>query len=182
MRRAFEERCEMECSRRGTHPLRTEIGCIGQGTGQQRSDIPRGVACADMGEVMGNTRPLMHFPQEIRNFDQRIHLADLRLQFFGCRRNFAPTFGALRLDPAVVGNQRGADLLILESTRRSVLSARKQEQIPNRRRQRSSSTERLAGECDATRTARHNRHVGCPSQPHRGRAVVNLYSARDQEV
>jgi len=27
-----------------------------------------GVACADMCEVIGKARPLMHFPEEIRNF------------------------------------------------------------------------------------------------------------------
>lgn len=42
-----------------------------------------------MCEVIGKARPLMHFPQQVRNFDQRIHLADLCVQFFGCRRNVA---------------------------------------------------------------------------------------------
>jgi len=58
---------------RAGHPFRTEIGRIGQHGG----DIPRCVARADICEVIGKARPVMHVSQEIKNFDQRIHLADL---------------------------------------------------------------------------------------------------------
>ena len=74
---------------RAGHPLRSEIGRIGQNAGQHSGNIPRGIACADMCEVIGKARPLMHFSQEIRNFDQRIHLADLDVQFLDGRRNVA---------------------------------------------------------------------------------------------
>lgn len=71
------------------HSLGTKIGRIRQNAGQHGRDVPWLVARAHMCEVIGKTRPLMHFPQEIRNFDQRIHLADLCIHFFGCRRNVA---------------------------------------------------------------------------------------------
>jgi len=71
------------------HPLRTEIGRIRKNAGQHGRDVPWLVARAHMCEVIGKARPVMYVPQEIGNFDQRIHLADLCVQFFGCLRNVA---------------------------------------------------------------------------------------------
>ena len=74
---------------RAGHPFRTEIGCVGQDAGQHGGNMPWGVASADMCEVIGKARPLMDVSQEIGNFDQRIHLADLGVQLVGRRGNIA---------------------------------------------------------------------------------------------
>lgn len=42
-----------------------------------------------MREVFGEASPIVHFPQEVRHLNHRIHIADLGIQFLGRRRNLA---------------------------------------------------------------------------------------------
>ena len=42
-----------------------------------------------MCELINKARPIVDVSQEIRNFDQRIHLADFDVQFLDCRGNVA---------------------------------------------------------------------------------------------
>ena len=68
---------------RTRHALRTEVRTVGNHTGQHRGDVLWHIPCPHMGEQVGKPGPFMHFPQQVRNFDERIYLADFGIEGVG---------------------------------------------------------------------------------------------------
>lgn len=71
------------------HAFRTEIGAVGEHAGQHGGYILRRISRPDMGELVGKSRPFMHFPQQIGNFDQGVHFGDFGIEGFCRGRNVA---------------------------------------------------------------------------------------------
>jgi hypothetical protein len=74
---------------RASHPLRPQVGRICQNARQHGRDIPRVVTRANVREAIRKAGPIVHFPQQVGNFNHWIHIADLCLQFLGCSGNLA---------------------------------------------------------------------------------------------
>lgn len=68
--------------RRPCHAFRAEIRAIGKHACQHGGDVLRRISRPDMGELVGKSGPFMHFPQEIGQFDQRIHVRDFGIEGF----------------------------------------------------------------------------------------------------
>ncbi len=62
------------------HAFRAEIGAIGKHAGQHGGNILWCISRPDMGELVGESRPFMHFPQQIGYLDQRIHVGDFGIE------------------------------------------------------------------------------------------------------
>lgn len=71
------------------HPFWAEIRAVGKYTGQHGSDVLGHIASSDVGELVRKPGPLMHFPQEIGDLDQGIHLRDFGIEGCGCGRYIA---------------------------------------------------------------------------------------------
>src|SRR5690606_2966339 len=71
------------------HALWSQIRRIRKYAGQHSRYVLWSVCRAHMRELTGESSPLMHFPQKVRDLDQRIHLADFDVQVLGRRGNLA---------------------------------------------------------------------------------------------
>ena len=65
------------------HPPCPEIGRIGQYPGQHRRNAAWRILSTDVREPIGKPGPGMHLHQEIRHFDQRIHVGQFPFQLLG---------------------------------------------------------------------------------------------------
>lgn len=74
---------------RSRHAFRAEICAIGKHAGQHGGNVLRYISSSDMSELVGESCPFMHFPQEIGDLDQRIHVRDFGVEDFGRGRYIA---------------------------------------------------------------------------------------------
>lgn len=71
------------------HAFRAKIGAIRQHAGEHGGDVLRRIPCPDMRELICKSSPLMHLPEKVGHFDQRIHFADFDVQLIRCGGNIA---------------------------------------------------------------------------------------------
>ncbi len=77
--------------RRSCHAFGSEVRAVRQNAGEHCGDVLRRISRPDMRELVGESGPVMHFPQKVGYFDQRVHVADFDVQFICCGRNIART-------------------------------------------------------------------------------------------
>ena len=93
--------------RRPRHAFWAEIRAIGKHAGQHGGDVLRRISRPDMGELVGKSSPLMHFPQEIGHLNQWIHVRDFGIEGFRRCGNVA---GMRRYDQRAVFNPHTIEL------------------------------------------------------------------------
>lgn len=79
----------VDAFRGSRHAFRLEVGTIGEHAGQHGGDVLRRISRPDMGELIGETGPFMHLPEQIGDFHQRIHVADFCIEVLSCGGNVA---------------------------------------------------------------------------------------------